>query len=206
MVSALYVDGMSRRVTAAELWSDVSFESPEELCREDVWCENLDVIAPERKLELGEGAVGIALDLADILEGATLHACEGECHGHIVIFSDGRERGLPTASDCCVALGIKEKFVSEELRTDIQDLHGGSSVEAEDYASKLECGFCYDPGDDVPTDKTQGKIVEMTIRMESDLTDHFVFHISDEACCAPVLYGGRHGTAIVAVYGGRVWT
>ena len=61
-----------------------------------------------------------------------------------------------------------------------------------------------DDDDDDADDSTRDsdndrKILAATGLMDSELTDHFEFNMSDEIVCAPVLYGGRSGSNIVAV-------
>ena len=222
---SLYIDGFDRRITAAELsvysgglaWAAAMVE--ENLAREDVWHEPLGTMTTGQRRAVGEDAVGFALELAATLDGATLPAGESDTTGRVAVFCDGREPGLPTAADCCSALGLKDRVTNENNDDHDDDddddkievvVREEATVEPRDWGSMTEIGFCNfpDDADDLNDNDNEEhrRILDTTLRMDAGLTDHFEFNMSEEVVCGPVLYGGRHGTAIVAVLSMRVWT
>jgi len=204
----LYIEG--RRITAAaysdscSTWAGAGM-SDENLAKETVFYESLEEAESNQDSvdNLGEYTLTLARSLADTLDGATLPASESDVIGRIVIFADGKTAGLPSKEACVEALGLKGTVNGFDLSAE-------STLTAKDWFEHAEVGFCYQDQEDregVNYDSEDDrKMLETTQQLAAELTDHFEYNMTDEICCAPILYGGRRDKAIIAVLGMRVWT
>eukprot|EP00536_Pseudo-nitzschia_multiseries_P003605 jgi/Psemu1/302051/fgenesh1_kg.56_\ len=206
-----YVEGFDEPVSAAKL-SEISVGDGtswmfgrlgfENLARDDVLLEPLE--GARESTTVSKECWNVARAMADTLQQAMLPASETDTTGRIVLFVDetGETTGIPSVETCANALGLKPTAEGRDLRAE-------STVFATDWSKPPCVTFCYDEiyvedldelGDD------HRNILAVTNIMLSELTDHFEFNMSDEVVCAPVLYGGRKGNAIIAVLSMRVWT
>eukprot|EP00533_Pseudo-nitzschia_delicatissima_P013042 CAMPEP_0197275694 /NCGR_PEP_ID=MMETSP1432-20130617/14244_1 /TAXON_ID=44447 /ORGANISM="Pseudo-nitzschia delicatissima, Strain UNC1205" /LENGTH=215 /DNA_ID=CAMNT_0042741623 /DNA_START=63 /DNA_END=710 /DNA_ORIENTATION=- len=213
----LFVEGFGDRVKADKL-SEVSAgwigwmiggDNTENLAKESVWHESLENARASPGHSIGKESFAIAMNLAQTLGHATLPASESDTTGRIIVFSDDESNtGLPSVQACVDALGLKRTIGGIDLLAE-------SSVTPKDWSSYSSYGFCYEEEDEIVEEDAEGedgidyrKILAATRLMESELTDHFEYNVSEKIVCAPVLYGGRHNNsnAIVAVLSMRVWT
>lgn len=219
----LYIEGFGgRRIRATEVseasgpWEAGRWENIR-LVGDEVWYEPLEdalVCSEDAALaDISGEAFVFAESLAEALDHATLPAGESDTTGRVVVFSDDETNaggGIPTVEACVSALGLTGTIVETDgTSTNILE---ESTVEARNWESMLDRGFCHEDEDDDLEDYIDDgdwrKILAATARMAEGLTDHFEFNMSDAVVCAPVLYGGRHNNSntIVAVLSMRVWT
>lgn len=200
----LYIQGP--RISAAAYsdscttWAGAGL-SDENLAKETVFYESLAEADSKAVDALGEYALTLAGSLADTLDEAILPASESDVVGRVVIFADGKTSGVPSKEACLEALGLKEIVNGFDLLDE-------STLESVDWWERVQVGFCYDNEEDREgvDGEDDRKMLAATEQLAAELTDHFEYNMTDQICCAPILYGGRRDKAIIAVLGMRVWT
>lgn len=145
----------------------------------------------------------VATQIQTALAGATLPAGESDTKGVVVAIP--MSQAADTKAACLAALGVKEAVAGRQIWAD-------ATITARDWAASfgdaVGCCFASDAfeADDEP-DADRRKVLDATLVMATELTDHFELNFSDDVVCAPVLYGGRlNGGSIIGVLGMRVWT